>query len=311
MRAWLFAWNPDKWHWEDYERNCEKTSKENPLYYDWSSQSKQTQAGDEFYLMKQGKKPRGIIAHGFLTGGTIDDDHWDEERAEKKAHYVDIKFDTLLNYKEHEMLDVAILDELCPAQQWHPQSSGIQIKDEVLPKLHELWAEVTMEYPENPEESSYEEVANNEVDSNEGEVSPIGAEAGSSEGEAGSSEGEAGSSEDTSIEGEISSTEGTKKSVYTTKYERDPKIRRAFLKGKKLKCEVCDFDFENVYGKLGKGFVEVHHKKPVSEGVRTTNLDNDLAMLCSNCHRMIHRGKDHMITVDELKKIICENNHNN
>ena len=101
------------------------------------------------------------------------------------------------------------------------------------------------------------------------------------------------------------SAEGAKKSVYTTKYERDPKIRRAFLKGKHLKCEVCGFDFGKAYGELGAGYIEVHHKKPVSEGVRMTDLNNDLAMLCSNCHRMIHRGKDHMITVEELRSIVA------
>ena len=98
--------------------------------------------------------------------------------------------------------------------------------------------------------------------------------------------------------------EGTKKSVYTSTYERDPNVRRTFLKGKKLKCEVCGFDFEKTYGKLGAGYIEVHHKKPVSEGVRMTDLNSDLAMLCSNCHRMIHRGRDHMLTIEELKKII-------
>ena len=41
-----------------------------------------------------------------------------------------------------------------------------------------------------------------------------------------------------------------------------------------------------------------------------TDLDNDLAMLCSNCHRMIHRGRDHMITVEELKGIIQDGTDN-
>ena len=99
-------------------------------------------------------------------------------------------------------------------------------------------------------------------------------------------------------------TEGAKKLVYTTRYERDLKVRREFLKGRHLKCEVCGFDFEEVYGKLGAGYIEVHHKKPVSEGEHITDLNTDLVMLCSNCHRMIHRGKDHMITVEELKSII-------
>ena len=42
----------------------------------------------------------------------------------------------------------------------------------------------------------------------------------------------------------------------------------------------------------------------MSEGVHMTDLNNDLVMLCSNCHRMIHRGVDHMITVEELKGVI-------
>ena len=102
-------------------------------------------------------------------------------------------------------------------------------------------------------------------------------------------------------------TEGAKKTLYTTTYERNPKVRLAFLRGKHPKCEVCGFDFEAAYGELGKGYIEVHHKKPVSEGVRLTDLESSLVMLCANCHRIIHRGKDHMITVDELKEIISQN----
>lgn len=71
-----------------------------------------------------------------------------------------------------------------------------------------------------------------------------------------------------------------------------------------LRCEACQFDFGIVYGSRGSGFIECHHIKPVStltEGQKT-HID-DLALLCSNCHRMIHRGKP-WITVDELKRII-------
>ncbi len=292
MATWLFTWNPDKTPWEGYDKDCEAASKENPLDFNWSSQSKQTQAGDEFFLFKQGKLPRGIIAHGFLTGGTSDEDHWDEEkaRAGKKAHYVDGECDVLLNYKTQDILNLSVLEEECPGQQWSPYASGIHIKDEVLPKLHELWAGVTMEYPDNPEESVYEEEIKH-----------------ADKGTADSVTSETDTGEDAGEEGTTTSgiVEGTKKTVYTTTYERNPKIRRAFLKGKKkLQCEVCGFDFEKSYGKLGAGFIEVHHKKPVSEGVHMTDLNNDLVMLCSNCHRMIHRGVDHMITVEELKGVI-------
>ena len=71
-----------------------------------------------------------------------------------------------------------------------------------------------------------------------------------------------------------------------------------------LKCETCLFDFKEIYGELGEGFAECHHKKPVSQlkNNEKTKLD-DLAILCANCHRMIHRSKPWK-TIDELKIIL-------
>lgn len=243
MAVWLLKWNPSKWEWDNYEEYCERASNEHPLACNWECYSRNARAGDEVYLVRLGKDPRGIIAHGTVT------------KAGETADYVSLEWDTILNYKTQDILDWFVLEERLPQQDWD-NWSGISIKDEVLPVLRELWAATTRRSPENPEESVYEE--------------------------------------------------GAKKTVYTTKYERDPRIRWAFLKGKHLKCEVCGFDFEEAYGELGAGYIEVHHKKPVSEGVRITDLNKDLVMLCSNCHTMIHRGKAHMITVEELKRIIAE-----
>lgn len=57
-----------------------------------------------------------------------------------------------------------------------------------------------------------------------------------------------------------------------------------------LVCEVCQFNFAECYGKLGEQYCEVHHLLPLAsakQGVRT-HL-KDLAIVCSNCHRMLHR----------------------
>jgi 5-methylcytosine-specific restriction enzyme A len=72
----------------------------------------------------------------------------------------------------------------------------------------------------------------------------------------------------------------------------------------KLNCEVCDFDFYKVYGELGKGFIEAHHRVPLSNlvGASKTEL-KDLALVCSNCHRMLHR-EINTLTVNELKSRI-------
>ena len=70
-----------------------------------------------------------------------------------------------------------------------------------------------------------------------------------------------------------------------------------------LKCEACDFDFVVKYGNRGDGFAECHHKIPLAEsGATKTRLD-DLAILCANCHRMIHVRKP-MLTVEELRSLI-------
>lgn len=71
-----------------------------------------------------------------------------------------------------------------------------------------------------------------------------------------------------------------------------------------LACECCGFDFHKAYGDLGEGFIECHHNKPVSEmmpGEKTT-LD-DLSLVCSNCHRMIHRQKP-WLSIEELNLLL-------
>ena len=71
-------------------------------------------------------------------------------------------------------------------------------------------------------------------------------------------------------------------------------------------CEACGFNFSSVYGLRGNYFIEGHHIKRVSsmDENEKTRVE-DIVLLCSNCHRMIHRAP--IITVEELKKIIADN----
>jgi len=72
----------------------------------------------------------------------------------------------------------------------------------------------------------------------------------------------------------------------------------------KLVCEACKFDFALIYGKHGKGFIECHHKKPVADlKLKDKTRLEDLALVCSNCHRILHRGR-WLLNIDELKAII-------
>lgn len=71
-----------------------------------------------------------------------------------------------------------------------------------------------------------------------------------------------------------------------------------------LRCEACGFDFVIYYGERGQGIIECHHTKPVCEygdGGRTTT--DELALLCANCHRVIHARRPWLL-VEELKTLL-------
>ena len=89
------------------------------------------------------------------------------------------------------------------------------------------------------------------------------------------------------------------------RYERDPLNRRIALEIHGTVCVVCGFDFEKFYGKRGQGFIEVHHTLPLSLSgeQQPVNPQTDLLPVCSNCHRIIHRRRDKVLTIEEMKQI--------
>lgn len=104
----------------------------------------------------------------------------------------------------------------------------------------------------------------------------------------------------------IATSEGKKVCYYVSKYERKRKNRDAAIAVHGTLCACCGFDFEKKYGEIGKGYIEVHHIRPlysIDEEVEI-NPSEDLVCLCANCHRMIHRSKYEIITVEDLKNMM-------
>jgi 5-methylcytosine-specific restriction enzyme A len=90
--------------------------------------------------------------------------------------------------------------------------------------------------------------------------------------------------------------------------ERDPNLRRKKLadtkrRGLPIACEVCTFDFGLTYGSHGLDYIECHHRTPLHVTGETLTKLTDLALLCSNCHRMIHRTK-RWLTAEELRNLV-------
>ena len=70
-----------------------------------------------------------------------------------------------------------------------------------------------------------------------------------------------------------------------------------------LKCEICQFSFRERYGEHGEGFAECHHIKHLAElREETSTTIADLAIVCANCHRMLHRRP--FPTMDHLRQLM-------
>jgi 5-methylcytosine-specific restriction protein A len=94
--------------------------------------------------------------------------------------------------------------------------------------------------------------------------------------------------------------EGERKQSFIYHRRREAEVRRRKIEDVRIRnhgkliCEVpnCGFDFAKRYGTLGEGYAQVHHLLPLREapdGGRPTKLE-DLAIVCANCHVMIHLG---------------------
>lgn len=108
------------------------------------------------------------------------------------------------------------------------------------------------------------------------------------------------------LEEELEAPEGRLLRSLQVKRERNPKLRQRKInqvkqRGDAVACSVCSFDFFVTYGERGRDFIEVHHVLPLHVSGETTTRLDDLELLCSNCHRILHRGA--WLTPRELRTL--------
>lgn len=99
--------------------------------------------------------------------------------------------------------------------------------------------------------------------------------------------------------------EGAKLLVEVNRYERSPANRAACIDHYGHSCQCCGFDFAGAYGDVGAGYIEVHHRTPVSQIGTNYIVDpvKDLVPLCGNCHAMVHR-MDPPLDVEALSRLV-------
>ncbi len=99
--------------------------------------------------------------------------------------------------------------------------------------------------------------------------------------------------------------EGAKQSITVNRYERNHEARKKCIEYYGKNCYVCGFDFENVFGEIGQGFIHVYHLIPLSKINQEYEVDpiKDLRPVCPNCHAMIHR-KNPPFSIEEIKNLL-------
>ena len=96
--------------------------------------------------------------------------------------------------------------------------------------------------------------------------------------------------------------EGATTTIVVNAYERNRGAREACITAFGHTCSVCQFDFTARYGRLGTGYIHVHHLVDLSTVGDDYKVDpiNDLRPVCPNCHAMLHKKRPAM-NLDDLR----------
>lgn len=84
---------------------------------------------------------------------------------------------------------------------------------------------------------------------------------------------------------------------------RNPKLRESALQLAGGRCEGCGKNFAKYAQGLGRHCLVVHHKKQLrdTDQKHETRL-SDLAVLCGNCHLLVHANPDKALTIAQLRR---------
>ena len=267
MNTFLFTWNPKRWDWTNLKESVDQIETIGYFERRWScGKSKSIKKGDRIFLMRLGENPKGIVGSGYAKSSYYIAPHWNGTIG-KTSNYIDIEFDILINPYENPLFQKDLLEIVNHnhIQQWFPQQSGISIKQEVLEKLESNWFNFITK-------NKYikNSFVSNDVTTNINETFQ----------------------------------EGKSKNITQTRYERNPEARKRCLNHYGFSCKVCDFNFEQHFGEVDKGFIHVHHINQIADIGKEYEINpiKDLIPVCPNCHAMIH-SKRPAFTIEEIKKI--------
>ena len=253
MATIILMWNPNAWAWRDLQAKSEALRQGEPCEERWSvGRSKNIPIGSRAFLQRVGGESPGFVASGWVSEAPQPAPHWDAARAAagERTNFVHVTLEVLLDPRSTPPLD------------WR-SVSGVSLKH-ALQRLQGSGKSIS-------------EAASIELEDLWAKHTPRDEAIGSAT---------VGSAREGALSWRLVKHRSRERSL------RKAKLCAAMQHGP-LRCEVpgCGFDFARTYGDVGEGFAHVHHLRPLAslDGEQSVSLD-DLAVICPNCHAMVHRG---------------------
>lgn len=108
----------------------------------------------------------------------------------------------------------------------------------------------------------------------------------------------------TSCFADESAIEGTKTEIVQID-SRSRKLRDEAFNAAGGICCVCGRDFSNVLDGRGVRVLQVHHRKQLASfDEPTLTKVSDLAVVCANCHLLLHLDPKNALSVESLRKLL-------
>ena len=139
FKAYVLEWRPaiSSHKMEDFEAELAHF---NETWFNWSVWDwKGVETGDEFYLIKCGEAPTGIVMHGVFSSEPYKGEDWSGQGRE--VYYADLEPDTMIHPERCRLLDTASLEAAMPGFQWNGGQSGRLLPEEYAVRLSQMWEE--------------------------------------------------------------------------------------------------------------------------------------------------------------------------
>ena len=143
-KYWLLTWNP-KDPWDEYEDWAKETKNGKTYDCSWNCKDTHPKVGDHVFMKRSGNNYNGIVAHGVVIKEPYKKKHY--KNSEKEANYIDVRFDSIRNYKEEKILLGEDIKNRLPKLKttYEYKASGIEIKC-CVDELKKMWNDLLLDY---------------------------------------------------------------------------------------------------------------------------------------------------------------------